>query len=71
LAEFNADMEEMVAKTKAIPLAEGFEDVYFPGELEQINDAENRKNGIALPENTLGDLRKLADHMGLEKHLPF
>jgi LDH2 family malate/lactate/ureidoglycolate dehydrogenase len=71
LAEFDADMEEMVAKTKAVPLAQGFEDVYFPGELEQINDAKNRKDGIALPENTLGDLRKLADHMGLQKHLPF
>ena len=43
----------------------------LPGELEQRNNKENRKNGIALPENTLGDLRKLADHMGLNHYLPF
>ncbi|HAT35133.1 MAG TPA: lactate dehydrogenase, partial [Rhodospirillaceae bacterium] len=71
LDEFNADMEEMIAKVKAVPLAQGFDECFFPGELEQRNDAENRKYGVLLPDNTLGDLRKLADHMGLEGELPF
>lgn len=71
LKEFNADMEEMIAKTKAVPLAQGFDECFFPGELEQRNDKENHKNGIALPDNTLGDLKKLAEKMGLEQELPF
>jgi LDH2 family malate/lactate/ureidoglycolate dehydrogenase len=71
LDEFNADMEEMIAKTKAIPLAQGFDECFFPGELEQRNDEANRRDGIALPENTLEDLRTQAAKMGLEKELPF
>jgi len=71
LSHFNTRMEEMVAELKSVPLAEGFNEVVYPGELEARNDVENRRNGLKLPEDTLADLRKLATEMKLEAKLPF
>jgi LDH2 family malate/lactate/ureidoglycolate dehydrogenase len=71
LSQFNARMEEMVAELKSVPLAEGFKEVVYPGEIEARNDAENWRNGLNLPEDTLAALRKLATEMQLETKLPF
>lgn len=71
LSEFNARMEEMIAGLKAVPLAQGFDEVLYPGELETRNDAENRRKGLRLPEDTFLDLEKLASETGLEARLPF
>jgi LDH2 family malate/lactate/ureidoglycolate dehydrogenase len=71
LAEFNARMEQMIEQLKAVPLAKGFDEIVYPGELEARNDAGNRKEGLALPEDTLIDLRKLAKETALKDKLPF
>ncbi len=71
LDAFNARMEEMIAGLKAVPLAEGFEEILYPGELEARSDAGNRRSGLALPHDTLTDLEKLADRWGLRDELPF
>lgn len=59
LAEFNARMERYIAELKSVPLAQGFDEVVYPGEIEARNDARNRVAGLHLPEDTLADLRKL------------
>jgi LDH2 family malate/lactate/ureidoglycolate dehydrogenase len=56
---------------KKVPLAEGFEDVFYPGEIEARNDIENRRKGLLLPGDTLRDLEKLASDLGLAASLPF
>ena len=71
LPDFNARMEQMIAEIKSVPLAPGFDEVFYPGELEARNDAENRQLGLQLPEDTLADLEKLARETGLEVRLPF
>ena len=71
LAEFNARMEALIGQIKSVPLAQGFDEVFYPGEIEARNDAANRKQGLLLPEDTLVDLRKIADEYGLERLLPF
>ena len=71
LAEFNARMESLITQIKSVPLAQGFEEVYYPGEIEARNDARNRRDGLSLPDDTLQDLRQLANGYELRKLLPF
>ena len=65
LAEFNARMERYIAELKAVPLAPGFDEIFYPGEIEARNDLGNRAQGLLLPADTLTDLRNLADQLGL------
>jgi len=71
LADFNARVEELIARMKQVPCAEGFDDIFYPGEKEARQEIENRANGLILPADTLADLQKLADEMGLKELLPF
>jgi len=70
LAQFNASMEKFVDEIKAVPIAKGFDEVFYPGEIEERNDARNREAGLAFPDDTLGDLRRIARETGLEAKLP-
>lgn len=70
LAQFNARMEQFIAEVKAVPTAKGFNEVFYPGEIEANNDSLNRKEGIQYPEDTLADLRRIAKEAGLEAKLP-
>ncbi len=71
LAEFGLRMDEMIAQLKSVPLADGFEEIVYPGEIEARNDVRNRAEGLVLPDDTLADLRKLADELHLSSVLPF
>src|SRR5207253_8770061 len=71
LGLFNERMEQLIEETKAVPLAQGFDEVFYPGELEARNEARNRKQGLQLPEDTLADLRSVAKATGLAAELPF
>jgi LDH2 family malate/lactate/ureidoglycolate dehydrogenase len=71
LAEFNARMGMLIAQIKAVPLAQGFSEVFYPGEIEARNDIENRREGLLLPEDTLADLKNIAAQYKLESRLPF
>lgn len=53
LAEFEACMERPVAELKSVPPAQGFEEVFYPGEIEARNDARNRAEGPLLPDDTM------------------
>ena len=56
LTEFNARMEALIAQIKAVPLAQGFSEVFYPGEIEARND---HKTPISLlPPLRLGGIRK-------------
>jgi LDH2 family malate/lactate/ureidoglycolate dehydrogenase len=69
--EFDARMEELIQQTKEVPLAKGFDEILYPGELEARRDLENRKRGIALPDDTLTDLAAIAQSHDLKSLLPF
>jgi LDH2 family malate/lactate/ureidoglycolate dehydrogenase len=71
LAEFNARMEQWVSEIKSVPTAKGFDEVFYPGEMEARNDEKNRAEGLSLPEDTLDDLKRIAKETGLEAKLPF
>lgn len=71
LAQFDARMEELIQEIKSVPLAKGFEEIFYPGELEARNEQENRKRGLFLPDDTLTDLTAIAQSKGLQSLLPF
>jgi LDH2 family malate/lactate/ureidoglycolate dehydrogenase len=71
LSEFNARMEAFIAEIKAVPLAKGHDEVFYPGEMEARNDEKNRREGLALPEDTRTDLARIAKLTGLGSKLPF
>jgi LDH2 family malate/lactate/ureidoglycolate dehydrogenase len=64
-------MERFVAEIKSVPLAQGFGEVFYPGEMEARNDLRNRKEGIEFPGDTLSDLRRVAQETGTKTLLPW
>jgi LDH2 family malate/lactate/ureidoglycolate dehydrogenase len=70
LEAFTTRMEAFVDETKAVPPAQGFEEVLYPGEIEDNNDAQFRREGLALPEDTRADLRRIAQATGLTAQCP-
>ena len=71
LPEFNQKMEGLIDEVKTVPLAKGFEEVFYPGELEARNEKTNREVGLQLPDDTLTALRRIAQTTGLQSRLPF
>ena len=55
----------MVAELKAVPLAQGHEEIFYPGEIEARNEARHRSEGLVLPPDTIRDLEKVAAECGL------
>jgi LDH2 family malate/lactate/ureidoglycolate dehydrogenase len=68
--EFTRRMEQLVDEVKAVPLAQGFDEVFYPGELEARAERDNRDNGLSLPQQTVDDLRQLAESTGVPAFRP-
>ena len=65
LAEFGERMERYIAELKSVPLAQGFDEIVYPGEIEARNAVKNRAEGLLLPPDTIADLRKLGEETGV------
>jgi LDH2 family malate/lactate/ureidoglycolate dehydrogenase len=65
LEEFNRRMERLIDEVKSVPPAEGFDEVRYPGELEDRSRAQLQREGIDLPAGTLQDLERLAGSTGV------
>lgn len=65
LDAFEARIERMIAELKATPLAEGAEDILYPGELEARQEARHQREGLDLPQQTRIDLSKAASDWGV------
>ena len=61
---FAERMEALIAEMKAVPLAAGFEEVFYPGELEDRSRARRQREGIEVPAKTLEALERLAAETG-------
>lgn len=60
IEDFGARMELLIAEVKNAPRALGVDDIFFPGELEDLNAARHRGRGIELADNTWDRLTRLA-----------
>ncbi|MEQ1776420.1 MAG: Ldh family oxidoreductase [Burkholderiales bacterium] len=69
LEQFHERMAAFTHEIKSVPLAKGFDEVFYPGEIEDNNDAKFRRDGLQLPDDTIADLRRIAKETGLESRL--
>jgi LDH2 family malate/lactate/ureidoglycolate dehydrogenase len=65
LEDFQRRVEELISYVKGANLAEGFTGIYIPGERSWKERALREWKGIPLDEITLGELRSLADQLGV------
>lgn len=59
-AEFEKRMEALIQEVKDSPTAQGIENIFFPGELEDINTRNHLQTGIRVADKTWDSLSKLA-----------
>ena len=71
LEQFQQRMEEFLGEIKSVPRAPGYEEVFYPGEIEAANDARLRREGLLLAEDTLASLKRIGEETGLGAKLPF
>jgi LDH2 family malate/lactate/ureidoglycolate dehydrogenase len=62
---FAERMEALIAEMKAVPLASGFEEIFYPGEIEDRSRARREREGIEVPAKTLEALERLAAETGV------
>ena len=65
LDEFTEEIDREIHKLRSSPPAEGFDRVYFPGELEAMKYAQWSKNGLPLHRDHLQGLADLAGELGV------
>ena len=71
LGTFRNEVTEFAQYLKATPKAEGFTEVFYPGEVEYRKEQDRRKNGIQVEDATWGKLSELAQGYGLTDKLGF
>jgi ureidoglycolate dehydrogenase (NAD+) len=59
--KYKAHIDRLIEGIKSLPKANGFEEIFVPGEIEERTCAERIKNGIPLPEGTVSNLQKVCD----------
>jgi LDH2 family malate/lactate/ureidoglycolate dehydrogenase len=65
-AGYLARVDQLIDEVKTVPLAQGFDEVFYPGEVEDRAEAANlAAGGVMLAEQTTADLRKLSDETGV------
>jgi LDH2 family malate/lactate/ureidoglycolate dehydrogenase len=65
---YEARVQQLVDEVKTVPLAQGFDEVFYPGEVEDRTEAANlAAGGVVLAAQSLADLRAL----GAEAGVPF
>jgi uncharacterized oxidoreductase len=66
VAEFKHEVAEFARYLKATPPAEGSRGVFYPGEIEFLNEQKRRRDGIDVEDATWQKLISLANSYGLD-----
>ncbi len=66
LEQYVESVDQLIDAEKRLPTADGFDEVLVPGELEERTQTERMRNGLPLPQGTIGNLNRLADRFGLD-----
>jgi LDH2 family malate/lactate/ureidoglycolate dehydrogenase len=57
-------MDRFVGEIKSQPLAEGFNEIFYPGEMEHRAEVKHLMDGLVLPADTWLDLERIANAIG-------
>ena len=66
LAQFRKDVAEFADYLKASPLATGFSEILYPGEIEWRNEQTRRKEGIFVEDETWDQISGLMQSLNVE-----
>ncbi|MBM7691694.1 ureidoglycolate dehydrogenase (NAD+) [Peribacillus deserti] len=66
---FKHRIDQMIREIRALPLMEGVEKIYLPGEIEMENELDRRKNGIPLGKETVSEIVTLAQKYNIKESL--
>ncbi len=69
LEQFKREVTEFAEYLKSTPKAEGFDEIFYPGEIEYITTQRNLVNGIDIEESTWNLLVDLAKGYGIATEL--
>jgi LDH2 family malate/lactate/ureidoglycolate dehydrogenase len=71
LATFKQEVTDFAQYLKDTPKAEGFTEVFYPGEVEYRKEQDRRKNGVPIEDATWKRLADLASGYGIAEKLGF
>ena len=63
---FAERVDELIEAVKALPRADGFDEIYVPGEIEENTAAERLRDGIPLPPGTVEKLIEAGREYGVD-----
>ncbi len=63
---YKENISDLIDGIKSLPKAEGFEEIFVPGEIEEKTYLERSKNGIPLPEGTWDKLRAMSQRFDVD-----
>lgn len=63
---YKEHIDKLIDGLKALPPANGFDEVFVPGEPEDRTYDDRFRNGIPLPEQTASNLRSIAERFGIK-----
>jgi uncharacterized oxidoreductase len=69
LDDFAGELEQLLAVVKSAKIAPEFEEVLLPGELEDRAEAQRRRKGIPIDQETWKQLHEVVDKVGLPASL--
>ena len=65
-AEYEARVQRLIDEVKGVPLAQGFDEVFYPGEVEDRAEAANlAAGGVVLAVESVAELRRLGEETGV------
>lgn len=69
LSEFIAIVDEVVDKIHSCPVADGFDQIYLPGEIEERIRKVREREGIPVPRAVIEEIASEASYLGMEVDL--
>jgi LDH2 family malate/lactate/ureidoglycolate dehydrogenase len=65
-ADYEARVQQLIDEVKGVPLAQGFDEVFYPGEVEDRAEAANlAAGGVVLAAESVAELHRLGEETGV------